>query len=119
MKEPRICYPLGAEVLTLSTLYITSLTFVFYSHLGDLAKAVRKKPDLHFGIYHSLFEWFNPVYLKDVANKFKTQDFVKVIVKNKPLPLFPAFHSFAIQISVRYNFFNHAKIVILLKLFPE
>ncbi|KAK7112160.1 alpha-L-fucosidase-like [Littorina saxatilis] len=45
--------------------------------VGDLANAIRKKTDIHFGIYHSLFEWFNPLYLQDAANKYTTQDFVK------------------------------------------
>lgn len=44
--------------------------------VGDLAKAIRSKTDIHFGLYHSLFEWFNPLYLQDKANSFKTQDFV-------------------------------------------
>ena len=32
--------------------------------LGDLAKAVRKR-GLKFGFYYSLYEWFNPLWLKD------------------------------------------------------
>ncbi|XP_037785489.1 alpha-L-fucosidase-like [Penaeus monodon] len=45
--------------------------------VGDLAKAVRSKtPHIHFGLYHSLFEWFNPLYLQDEASKFTTNDFV-------------------------------------------
>ncbi|XP_054474717.1 tissue alpha-L-fucosidase-like [Anoplopoma fimbria] len=43
--------------------------------VGELAAAVRKK-SLHFGLYHSLFEWYNPLYLADRASGFKTQDFV-------------------------------------------
>ncbi|CAG2168588.1 unnamed protein product, partial [Oppiella nova] len=43
--------------------------------VGDLAKAVRKA-DLRFGLYHSLYEWFNPLYLEDKANKFATNRFV-------------------------------------------
>ncbi|XP_051892538.1 tissue alpha-L-fucosidase-like [Pristis pectinata] len=43
--------------------------------VGDLAAAVRKR-NLHYGVYHSLFEWFNPLYLYDKQNKFKTQKFV-------------------------------------------
>ena len=30
------------------------------------------------GLYHSLYEWFHPFYMKDVANNFSTQDYVKV-----------------------------------------
>lgn len=44
---------------------------------GDLAKAIRTKtPHIHFGLYHSLFEWFNPIYLKDKAANFTTNNFV-------------------------------------------
>lgn len=31
-----------------------------------------------FGVYHSLYEWFNPLYLSDKNNGFKTQEFVAV-----------------------------------------
>lgn len=44
--------------------------------VGELANAIRNKTKLHFGLYHSLFEWFHPLYLRDKANGFKTQDFV-------------------------------------------
>ncbi|XP_068228221.1 alpha-L-fucosidase-like [Palaemon carinicauda] len=45
--------------------------------VGELAKALRSKaPHIHFGLYHSLFEWFNPLYLQDKANYFHTNDFV-------------------------------------------
>ncbi|CAL1547374.1 unnamed protein product [Lymnaea stagnalis] len=43
--------------------------------VADISTAVRKYPNLRYGIYHSLFEWFNPVYLQDEANGYKTQDF--------------------------------------------
>lgn len=49
--------------------------------LGDLAQSVRNK-SLKFGLYHSLFEWFNPIYLSDKHHLFTTQDFVN----NKVLP---------------------------------
>ncbi|KAI0241181.1 Alpha-L-fucosidase [Lamellibrachia satsuma] len=45
--------------------------------LGDLAKSIRKRTDIHFGLYHSLFEWYNPMYLQDHANNFKTRYFVE------------------------------------------
>ncbi|KAK3787880.1 hypothetical protein RRG08_022173 [Elysia crispata] len=44
--------------------------------VGEVSKAIRKYPNLRYGIYHSLFEWFNPLYLQDRNNSFKTQDFV-------------------------------------------
>lgn len=47
--------------------------------VGDLANSIRKRTDLHFGLYHSLFEWFNPIHLKDSKNNYKTQEFVRVI----------------------------------------
>lgn len=44
--------------------------------LGELATALRNRTDLHFGLYHSLYEWFNPLYLADKANQFQSNDFV-------------------------------------------
>ena len=44
--------------------------------LGDLAKAVRHH-NLTFGLYHSLYEWYNPMWLSDKKNGFKTTEFVK------------------------------------------
>lgn len=44
--------------------------------VGELASAVRKT-SLRFGLYHSLFEWYHPLYLIDKANNFTTQYFVK------------------------------------------
>lgn len=44
--------------------------------IGELAKAVRKTP-LRFGLYHSLFEWFNPMWISDKASKFRQKDFVE------------------------------------------
>ena len=45
---------------------------------GELATAIRNRTDIHFGLYHSLFEWYNPLFLKDKANNYTTQDFVWV-----------------------------------------
>ena len=44
---------------------------------GELANSIRANTDLKFGLYHSLFEWFNPLYLQDKENNFTTQTFVK------------------------------------------
>lgn len=49
--------------------------------VGELSTALRKR-NLHVGMYHSLFEWFHPLYLQDKENKFRTQQFVK----SKTLP---------------------------------
>ncbi|KAL4629473.1 tissue alpha-L-fucosidase-like [Arapaima gigas] len=43
--------------------------------VGELGTAVRKR-SLHYGLYHSLFEWFNPLYLADKASGFKKQQYV-------------------------------------------
>ncbi|XP_069079558.1 tissue alpha-L-fucosidase [Pleurodeles waltl] len=44
--------------------------------VGDLGKAIRKR-NIRYGLYHSLLEWFHPLYLSDKKSGFKTQDFVK------------------------------------------
>lgn len=49
--------------------------------VGELSHHVRNK-GLDFGVYHSLYEWFNPMYLNDKKNNFKTKNFVY----NKALP---------------------------------
>ena len=45
---------------------------------GDLANSIRKKTNITFGLYHSLFEWFNPLFLSDEKSGFSKQDFVRV-----------------------------------------
>ncbi|CAL1529225.1 unnamed protein product [Lymnaea stagnalis] len=45
--------------------------------VGDLADAIRSKTNLKFGVYHSMFEWFHPLFLQDQANDYSTQDFVR------------------------------------------
>ncbi|XP_055958257.1 alpha-L-fucosidase [Patella vulgata] len=37
---------------------------------------IKSNTSLHFGLYHSLFEWFHPLYLKDKENNFTTTAFV-------------------------------------------
>lgn len=52
--------------------------------VGDLAKEVKAtvsnhtKLHLRFGLYHSLFEWFNPLLSMDAKNNFTTNHFVKM-----------------------------------------
>ena len=45
---------------------------------GALADSIRNRTDIHFGVYHSLFEFYNPLYLQDVANNYTTQNYVRV-----------------------------------------
>jgi len=44
--------------------------------VGALATSIRNRTDIVFGLYHSLFEWYNPLYLNDKSNGYETQDFV-------------------------------------------
>uniref|UniRef100_A0A6M2E334 Putative alpha-L-fucosidase n=1 Tax=Xenopsylla cheopis TaxID=163159 RepID=A0A6M2E334_XENCH len=48
--------------------------------IGDLATAVRNKTSLRFGLYHSLFEWFNRLYLEDKDSGFKNRNFPEMKV---------------------------------------
>ena len=58
--------------------FILSLTsFSLFS--GDLASAIRNRTNLVFGLYYSLFEWFNPLYLRDKSTNFTSQDYAKVL----------------------------------------
>uniref|UniRef100_A0A2K5DRE8 Alpha-L-fucosidase n=1 Tax=Aotus nancymaae TaxID=37293 RepID=A0A2K5DRE8_AOTNA len=43
--------------------------------VGELGTALRKR-NMRYGLYHSLLEWFHPLYLLDKKNGFKTQHFV-------------------------------------------
>ena len=45
---------------------------------GELGAAIRNRTDMHYGLYYSQFEWFNPLYVEDKKNGFKTQNYVKV-----------------------------------------
>ncbi|XP_069950490.1 alpha-L-fucosidase-like isoform X4 [Cherax quadricarinatus] len=44
---------------------------------GDLTRTMRSTtPHIHVGVYHSLYEWYNPLYLEDKNNHYMTNDFV-------------------------------------------
>ncbi len=61
--------------------YFSLLYLYFVLYLGDLANALRNRTDIAFGLYHSMFEWFHPLYLEDKQNGFKTQLFPNVRCK--------------------------------------
>lgn len=44
--------------------------------VGELADSIRKNTSIRFGLYHSLYEWFNPLCLSDEKSKFKEKLFV-------------------------------------------
>jgi len=48
--------------------------------MAELSTAIRSKTDIRFCLYHSLFEWFNPIYLKDKSNGFATHDYPKSVL---------------------------------------
>ena len=65
----------------LGRLLNTCFQYFFYFCIlfsGDLANAIRNRTDIVFGLYHSMFEWFHPLYLEDKRNSFKTQFFPNV-----------------------------------------
>lgn len=43
--------------------------------VDELATALRNNTKLHLGLYHSLFEWFHPLFRLDAANVYKTNYF--------------------------------------------
>ncbi|XP_045478922.1 alpha-L-fucosidase [Harmonia axyridis] len=54
--------------------------------VGDLSREVREA-GLTFGLYHSLYEWFNPMYLSDKTSKFTSTEFIdkKIIPEMKEI----------------------------------
>jgi alpha-L-fucosidase len=59
---------------------VSKIEFFLYNffYSGDLANAIRNRTDIVFGLYHSLYEWFHPLYIEDKQNGFKTQFFPNV-----------------------------------------
>lgn len=40
--------------------------------VGDLADAVRRRGGMRFGVYHSMMDWYHPLYLADKASGFES-----------------------------------------------
>ncbi|CAB4054172.1 FUCA [Lepeophtheirus salmonis] len=55
--------------------------------VGELKEAFNRVGGVHFGLYYSLFEWFNPLFLADKASNFSSRDYVltKMIPEIKEL----------------------------------
>lgn len=49
---------------------------------AELAQAVRADNHMRFGLYHSLFEWYNPMYVSDRNSDFSQNEFVQKKVKD-------------------------------------
>eukprot|EP01132_Coremiostelium_polycephalum_P000997 gene997-1266_t len=50
--------------------------------VGALSKSIKSLPGIHMGLYHSLFEWYNPIYLNDknTGSPPKTSDYVNDVL---------------------------------------
>ncbi|XP_025419709.1 alpha-L-fucosidase-like isoform X2 [Sipha flava] len=44
--------------------------------VGELSRAVRNLNSTRFGVYHSLYEWFNPLWVQDKQSNLTTRTFV-------------------------------------------
>lgn len=47
--------------------------------VGDLTNSIKAR-GLHMGLYHSLREWYHPIYLQDNANNCSTTTFVDEVL---------------------------------------
>ncbi|KAH0535268.1 alpha-L-fucosidase [Cotesia glomerata] len=59
--------------------------------LGELARAIRKTP-IKFGLYHSLYEWFNPMWESDKKSNFSTSEFVNYKIIPEMIELVNTYH---------------------------
>ena len=53
--------------------------------INEFKIALKKSSRLYFGLYHSFFEWFNPLYVMDKENNFTTRNFFKVLLPGATL----------------------------------
>jgi alpha-L-fucosidase len=59
--------------------------------LGELTEAVRKKEGMRIGFYYSLYEWFNPLWLKDrkaYVSQHMHPQFKDVVSRYRPSIIF-------------------------------
>lgn len=68
-------------------LYYSIILHIYLLFAGELAEAVRKDTDIHFGLYYSYLEWFNPLWLSDKSHSFTDNSFVdnKVLKEQRDL----------------------------------
>uniref|UniRef100_A0A336KX07 Putative alpha-L-fucosidase n=1 Tax=Culicoides sonorensis TaxID=179676 RepID=A0A336KX07_CULSO len=63
--------------------------------VGELSNALRSETNITFGIYYSLYEWYNRMYRKDKAQRWQTRDYIE----NKVYPeLFELIDKYAPEI---------------------
>ncbi|XP_037939404.1 putative alpha-L-fucosidase [Teleopsis dalmanni] len=55
--------------------------------IKELSAAIREKTNLKFGLYYSLFEWFNRLYIDDKLHIFLQQDYVNNKIRPEQLDL--------------------------------
>ena len=46
--------------------------------VGEFSAAIRKIGNIHLGLYYSLFEWFHPLYLRDMEHNYTTHEYVRL-----------------------------------------
>ena len=70
-------YGRGAKEVKFSSKIFQSKCHISEFHrdvVGEFSLAMRKSY-LHLGLYHSFYEWFNPLFKEDVDNLFQTNFF--------------------------------------------
>ena len=90
--------------IIITKLLILLFAFPFVHFVGVLANSIRKKSDIYFGVYHALFEWFNPLYIADKNNGFRTQNFATVSWIIQIIMIFVSFNLFTVE--GKYIFFK-------------
>lgn len=60
--------------------------------IGELSEAFNAAGKVKFGLYHSLFEWFNPLWLQDKMNNQTTRMFVEDKVEPELVEIIEKYH---------------------------